>query len=338
MEADKLPPSPPDAPRDPPPDGSPLDRQALVDVVIVSADMADMTLACVAELESSTAVAQVMVVDNAFDPRAGAAREELARRTTVVPLEMPHGFAAANNRGVELGHAPYVLLLNSDILVIPGAVELLVRALQEHPYAVAAGGRLVDPDTLQTQSGYRPRPFPTLANFLVIMLGIEELWPFNPITRRYHGVHTHDSGVQVIDAQPAAAALMVPRAVLQAVGGLDERFWFWFEDSDLLLRLSARGPILYVPEAVFRHLGGGTFGRWSKSQRIRSIYHGILHYGNAHFGRARRMVLGLTAVAVSVPRIVLFARSRPEEAGAWRAVAAGGSALMRGSRLPTIAP
>ncbi|MHB8243037.1 MAG: glycosyltransferase family 2 protein [Solirubrobacteraceae bacterium] len=330
MEADKLP--------APAPDGPSAGAQALVDVVIVSADMADMTLACVTELEGSAAVAQVIVVDNAFDPRAGAARDDLAGRTTFVSLDSPHGFAAANNRGVAVGQAPYVLLLNSDILVVPGAVELLVRALEERPGAVAAGGRLVDPDTLQTQSGYRPRPFPTLANFLVIMLGIEELWPSNPVTRRYHGVHTDDRGVQVIDAQPAAAALMVPRTALQAVGGLDERFWFWFEDSDLLLRLGARGQILYVPEAVFRHLGGGTFGSWSKSQRIRSVYHGILHYGDAHFGRARRMVLGLAALAVSLPRIVLFARSRPEEASAWRAVAAGGVALVLGDPVPEIAP
>jgi GT2 family glycosyltransferase len=308
-----------------------------VDVVIVSADMAEMTLACVAELEGP-AVASIVVVDNAFDPAAGAAREELAGRTTVVALDSTHGFAAANNRGVEMGEAPYVLLLNSDILIVEGAIEGLLEALREHPGAVAAGGRLVDPDTLETQSGYRPRPFPTLANFLVIMLGLEELWPGNPITRRYHGAQVGESQTQVVDAQPAAAALMVPRKDLEAVGGLDERFWFWFEDSDLLLRLGSRGQILYVPEAVFRHLGGGTFGRWSKSQRIRSIYHGILHYGDAHFSRPQRFALGLTAVAVSLPRILLFGRRRPEEVAAWKAVASGGVALVLGRPLPAVAP
>jgi GT2 family glycosyltransferase len=308
-----------------------------VDVVIVSADMAEMTLACVAELEGPV-VASIVVVDNAFDPAAGAARAELAGRATVVALDSPHGFAAANNRGVEVGEAPYVLLLNSDILIVPGAIEGLLEALGEHPGAVAAGGRLVDPDTLETQSGYRPRPFPSLANFLVIMLGLEELWPGNPITSRYHGRQIGEDLTQVVDAQPAAAALMVPREHLEAVDGLDERFWFWFEDSDLLLRLSARGPILYVPQAVFRHLGGGTFGRWSKSQRIRSIYHGILHYGDVHFSRSRRALLGLAALAVSLPRIALFDGSRPEEAGAWRAVAGGGLALLRGLPLPPIAP
>ena len=304
--------------------------------MIVSADMAAMTLACV-ELLDDPVIADVAVVDNAFDPAAGERRAEIAARARVLELDRRLGFAAANNRAIAGGGAPYVLLLNSDILVEPGAVARLVRVLREQPGAVAVGGRLVDPETLETQPGYRPRPFPTLANLLVVMLGIEEAWPGNPITRRYHGASVSDSGVQEV-AQPAAAALMVVRAELEAVGGLDERFWFWFEDSDLLLRLSRRGRVLYAPDAVFRHLGGGTFGRWSKSELIRSAHHGMLHYGDAHLGRLARFALGLAALAVSTPRIVLFARTRPQEAAAWRAVAAGGAALVRGRGVPAIAP
>jgi GT2 family glycosyltransferase len=319
MEADKLP-----------------TEQASVDVVIVSADMGEMTLDCVSHLQDPH-LAQIVVVDNAFDGEIGASREELDRRATVVGLDRPHGFAAANNRGVAAGRAPYVLLLNSDILVVPGAIEVLLRALREDPRAVAAGGRLVDPETLVTQAGYRPRPFPSLANFLVILLGLEELWPGNPITRRYHGSHIDDTRVQAV-AQPAAAALIVPRALLEAIGGFDERFWFWFEDSDLLLRLSSRGRILYVPQAVFRHLGGGTFRRWSKPERIRSIHHGILHYADAHLSRLQRAVLGLVVLMISLPRVALFRRKRPEEAGAWRAVASGGRALIVGRPVPPIAP
>jgi GT2 family glycosyltransferase len=343
-----------------------------VDVVIVSADMAEMTLECVSELDDP-AVASVVVVDNAFgdpdpdaDPDADAeadagtprgdgrqarggegehppggederARARIAGRATIVPLDRPHGFAAANNRGLALGGAPYALLLNSDVLVEPGAIEGLLRALDDEPRAVAAGGRLVDPQTLVTQEEYRPRPFPTLANFLVIVLGIEELWPGNPVTRRYHGAQWDDSRVQQV-AQPAAAALLVRRDALDAVAGLDERFWFWFEDSDLLLRLSARGPILYVPGAVFRHLGGGSFRRWSKAEHIRSVHHGIVQYADAHFSRVQRAVLGFAELAISLPRVALFAGSRPQQARAWRAVASAGVALLRGRRPAAIAP
>jgi N-acetylglucosaminyl-diphospho-decaprenol L-rhamnosyltransferase len=316
----------------PPPAGD----RASVDVVIVSADMAEMTLTCVTELVDER-IASVIVVDNAFDEEAGSARAELARRAKIVRLDRRLGFAAANNRGVAAGEAQYVLLLNSDIRVQPQAIEQLLCCLRDDPGAVSAGGRLVDPQTLRTQHEYRPRGFPTLANFLMILLSIEERWPGNPVTRRYHGAALDDTTVQAV-AQPAAAALMIPRRELDAVNGLDERFWFWFEDSDLLLRLGRRGRNLYVPTAVFRHLGGGTFRAWSKTERIRSIHHGILHYADAHFSRMRRAVLGLVVLAISLPRVLLFARSRPDEAAAWRAVAGVGLSLIAGRRVGAIAP
>ncbi len=311
----------------------------MVDTVIVSADMGEMTLACLGELPPSLRE-RAVVVDNAFSHAdgVGSRREQIGRLARTVELDRPLGFAAANNRGIALGAAPYVLLLNSDILLTPGAADTLLRELREDPGAVAAGGRLVDPDTLATQAGYRPRPFPTLANFAVVLLGIEERWPRNPVTRRYHGHSFPDSGVQVVDAQPAAAALLVRRDALAAIGGLDERFWFWFEDSDLLLRLRARGRILYVPDAAFRHIGGGSFARWSKAQQIRSVHHGILHYADAHFSYPARAALGVLVLATSAPRIALFSRSRPDEARAWRSVAAGALALLRGRPVPEIAP
>jgi N-acetylglucosaminyl-diphospho-decaprenol L-rhamnosyltransferase len=314
----------------------PAARRAAVDVVAVSADMAEMTLACISALPEAGAV-NTVVVDNGFDDAAGAERQAIAARASVVRLGSPHGFAAANNRGVAVGEAPFVLFLNSDVLAVSGAVEALLDALREDPGAVAAGGRLVDPQTLVTQPEYRPRPFPSLANFLVILSGLEELWPGNPLTSRYHGAQVDDSTTQAV-AQPAAAALMVRRDELEAVGGFDERFWFWFEDADLLKRLAERGRVLYVPGAVFRHLGGGSFRRWTKVERIRSVHHGMLQYASVHFPPPARALLGLATVAVSLPRIILFRRSRPAECRAWRDVLVAGLALSSGRPVPAIAP
>lgn len=310
-----------------------------VDVVIVTADTLEMTSACVAELVEEPLVARVVVADNgSTDGTAVALRERFGDRVDVVVLDRPHGFATANNRGADRGDAPYVCYLNSDILVTPGAMARLLEALQGDPGAVAAGGRLVDPETLETQPEYRPRPFPRLSNFAVILLGVEELWPGNPVTRRYHGSEYDDRTTRAVNAQPAAAALLVRRAQMEAIGGFDERFWFWFEDADLARRLSGRGRILYVPTAVFRHLGGGTFRRWTKAERIRSVHHGIVHYGDAQFSRWDRAALGLIVLAISLPRVALFKRSRPDEAQAWTAVAAAGWALVAGRPAPAIAP
>jgi GT2 family glycosyltransferase len=310
---------------------------AEIDVAIVTANTREMTLSCVRSLPAELDL-WIAVVDNGSeDGSAEALRAELGDRGTVIEAAEPLGFAAASNLGARAGSAPLILFLNSDILAAPDAVQALRDELEAAPRAVAAGGRLVDPDTHVTQPGYRPRRFPKLASLAVVMLGIEMLWPGNPVTRSYHGADIDESRTQAVVGQPAAAALMVRRETFDRLGGFDERFWFWFEDSDLLRRLSDAGEILWVPRAVFEHLGGASFSRWDRVQQIRSLHHGMLHYADAQFAPWEKRAMGLVAFAVSIPRIVAFSLWKPREAAAWRAVARGAWALMRLRPVPPIA-
>jgi N-acetylglucosaminyl-diphospho-decaprenol L-rhamnosyltransferase len=308
----------------------------VIDVVVVTADTREMTSECVASLEHERDLERVIVVDNASSDGTQDALRERFPAVAVARLDEGVGFARACNLGAAHGTAELVLFLNSDILTTPGAVAGLVEALADRPRAVLAGGRLVDPDTLRTQDAYRPRTFPSVATLATQLLGIEQAWPRNPIARRHVGSRLDDATTVAVQ-QPAAAAILVRRDAFERVGGFDERFWFWFEDSDLLARLHREGEILYVPSAAFRHLGGGTFRRWSKVERIRSLHHGMLHYADARLPRAQRAVVGAITVAVSVPRVVLFRRSRPDEARAWRDVLRAGGALIGGRRVPPLA-
>jgi N-acetylglucosaminyl-diphospho-decaprenol L-rhamnosyltransferase len=305
--------------------------------VIVTFNSRDMTSECVAELDDPT-VGRVVVVDNgSTDGTAERLREQFGDRIQLVPLDPPAGFAAACNAGARVTDAPYVLFLNSDILTTPDAIGRLVKELEADPGAVAAGGRLVDPGSLMTQKRYKPRRFPGLAVLATTLLGIEDAWPGNPITRHHVGADIDESGTQAVE-QPAAAALMVRREAFEAVGGFDERFWFWYEDVDLLKRLHERGRILWVPAAAFRHIGGASFAKWDKVKRIRSLHHGVVHYGDAQLARPERIALGLLVVLVSAPRALLFGRSRPAEAAAWREILAAGYALLLGRRPASLAP
>lgn len=308
----------------------------MIDVVIVTADTREMTLGCVADVVREPLVDRVIVVDNASSDGTAQALAESFPVVDVVRLAQGAGFARACNIGAAAGTAPLVLFLNSDILTTPNAIAGLAEALAAHPRAVLAGGRLVDPDTLRTQDAYRPRTLPSLATLATQLLGIEQAWPRNPIARRHLGGHLDDATTVAVP-QPAAAAILVRRDAFERIGGFDERFWFWFEDSDLLARLQREGEILYVPSAAFRHLGGGTFRRWSKVERIRSLHHGMLHYADAQLPRGQRALIGALTLAVSLPRVVLFARSRPDEAHAWRDVLRAGAALVAGRRVGALA-
>ena len=308
----------------------------MIDVVIVTADTREMTCDCVAGLQGEPLLERVIVVDNGSSDGTSEALAERFASVEIVRVKQGVGFAQACNLGAARGSAELVLFLNSDILTTPGAIAGLADALAARPGAVLAGGRLVDPDTLRTQDAYRPRTFPSVATLAVQLLGIEQAWPRNPVTRRHFGSRLDDDTTVAVQ-QPAAAAILVRRAAFERVGGFDERFWFWFEDSDLLARLHREGEILYVPGAAFRHLGGGTFRRWSKVERIRSLHHGMLHYADAQLPRGSRALIGSLTIAISLPRVVLFARGRPDEARAWRDVLRAGSALVTGRRVPPLA-
>jgi GT2 family glycosyltransferase len=109
-----------------------------IDVVIVTADTREMTAACVAEVQSESAIARVVVVDNASsDGTAEALRDRRApRRAGPRP-------AARLRRGQQSRHGTrrwrYVCFLNSDILASAGAIAALMQALEADPGA--RGGR-----------------------------------------------------------------------------------------------------------------------------------------------------------------------------------------------------
>ncbi|MDQ6750182.1 MAG: glycosyltransferase [Actinomycetota bacterium] len=300
--------------------------QSQVDAVVVTADTRDLALAALEGLAGDSAVARAVVVDNASNDGTAEAVRERFPDAHVVRLDRPVGYAAACNRGASEGSSRLVLFLNSDVVAEPGAVSCLAAALSGRDGAVAAGGRLVDPADGSTQHQYGPKPFPSVLRLLVMFSGIADLWPRNLVTGG-HLRHPLDEGATAAVEQPAGACFMVMRDELEAVGGFDERFWFWYEDVDLARRLAGRGTLLYVPAAVFAHLGGESFARWDKERWVRSHYHGALRYAEAHLSRLQRLVLGISVAGLLAPRVALYARRDHGLADAYRAALLAALAL-----------
>jgi GT2 family glycosyltransferase len=296
-----------------------------LDVVIVTFDTREVTLSCLAHLEGGRAI----VVDNGSTDGTAEAIAAAYPDATVVRLDSGVGFAEACNRGAAVGDAPLVLFLNSDVLARPGALEALVGALRADQRAVAAGGRLVDPGTDDTQPAYAPQRYPGLGALLARVTGLEILVDRGGVG----GVEPAllaERGTIPCD-QPAGACFLVARDVFDAVGRFDESFWFWYEDVDLARRLSARGRLLHVGGAVFEHLGGGTFAAWGRARGLRSRLHGIVRYAQVHLPRREQVVLGLALALSGGARALAFAvLRRPELRAAWADGARAGLRLAAG--------
>jgi N-acetylglucosaminyl-diphospho-decaprenol L-rhamnosyltransferase len=309
--------------------------ESQVDAVVVTADTRDLALAALEGLAGDPAVARAVVVDNASEDGTAEAVRDRFPDAEVVRLDRPVGYAAACNRGASKGRAKLVLFLNSDVVAQPGAVSVLAGALSGRGDAVAAGGRLVDSGDGSTQHQYGPKPFPSVLRLLVTLSGIADLWPRNPVTGAHLRRPLEERATATVE-QPAGACFMVLRQELEAVGGFDERFWFWYEDVDLARRLAARGTLLYVPGAVFSHLGGASFARWDKGRWVRSHYQGALRYAEAHLSRPQRVVLGVAVAGLMAPRLALHARRDARLADAYRAAFGAALALARGRPVPSL--
>jgi N-acetylglucosaminyl-diphospho-decaprenol L-rhamnosyltransferase len=150
------------------------------------------------------------------------------------------------------------------------------------------------------------RGFPTLAAQLALLVGLERYWPRNPLSRRQLMLDFDYERSQLVSAQPAGACLLCRRTTFESIGGFDEDFYYWFEDVDLVRRLTARGSIGYVHDAVFEHFGGGTFAQWSRADIVPTRYRSLLRYFDKHHSHTEFLALRAAVVTLALGRVVVF--------------------------------
>ena len=193
---------------------------------------------------------QVTVVDNASADGSPEMVDERFPRAMVVRNRDNRGFGAANNQVFQGTRSRYVFLLNSDAQTHAGALDSLVRFMDENPDVGICGPLVLNPDgSLQ----YSARCFPTLVAgaFRNTLLG--RLFPNNRFTREYL-ISDWDHRSQRDVDWVSGSAMMIRREVLDRVGGFDEQFFMYSEDVDLCYRAHEAGwRVTFYPGAVVTH-------------------------------------------------------------------------------------
>lgn len=245
--------------------------------------------------------AELVVVDNASDDTT---RSEVERRNVrLITNRSNAGFAAAVNQGIRAMHAPLLLLLNPDAIILSGLEHL--RDACSDPQTAAAGGTLVD-NFGQPQVGFMVRRFPSTAALCMECLLVNRLWPHNPVNWHYRCLDLNYSAPLEVE-QPAGAFLMIRRDAWERLGGFDESFYpLWFEDVDFLKRAKESGyHICYVPGAVAKHTGGHSIRKISLEFRQFYWYRSLLTYAAKHFPPGSEKAVCLAVIVGSVLRTVL---------------------------------
>lgn len=266
----------------------------LISVVVVSYNTCKILRDCLHSLDCDPANGrEVLVVDNrSMDRSAQMVREEFAQ-VRLIENQENSGFARANNQGIALARGKYILLLNSDTMVRPGALKAMTDFLDAHPEAGGVTCRLLNADgTIQACVSGRPGPmllFFRLSGLSRAFRGDRA----RRFLRRYAGLLLGATARGYFDPYVAAeapiqvenisgACLMLRREAIERAGLLDENFFMYFEDMDYCLRLRNLGwKLYYVPSGEIVHLVGQSSG--GRMRNSIHSYRSLFYFYRKHF-------------------------------------------------------
>jgi GT2 family glycosyltransferase len=231
-------------------------------IIIVSFNTRELTHHAVESVLASTGPIsfEIIVVDNASSDGSAAHLKETFPQISVLESPTNLGFAGANNRGALHSKARYLLLLNSDARVPPSALHETVQWLDAHPDVGVLGAQLLNEDgSRQNSIASQPSLATELLNKSLLRLLFPQSFP-----GKEHAFS------EPTDVDSVIGAYMVVRGDLwQKLGGLDESYFLFLEETDFCDRARAAGfRVIHHPDIRVWHRQGGSAGHISIRARI----------------------------------------------------------------------
>lgn len=230
---------------------------------------------------------QVIVVDNASTDGSVAYLQPLFPQVSFIQSNSNLGFAKACNLGLQQATGAYILYLNPDTLLAEDTLETVIRFFESHPDAGAVGVRMIDGTGKFLKESKRAFPSPVTSLFK--LFGLSRLFPHSKTFSRYHLGHLSAHQNHEVDVL-AGAFMMIPKKVLDNVGGFDEVFFMYGEDVDLSYRIQKHGyKNYYLAETEIIHFKGESTKRGSLNY-VRLFYSAMSMFVQKHYGGSKAFV------------------------------------------------
>lgn len=242
-----------------------------VSIIIITYNSEKTIKSC---LDSIIGRGEVIVVDNNSSDKT-LEQVEKFKDIKVIKNKENLGFGKGNNLGVQNSSGETLFFLNPDCVVRENSLEKLVDFLDRNQEIGAVGPKLLNEDgsVLREMS-----PFPTVVSEIMVLLRLHRVPFFNNLV-----YPNYDFTKQQEAEHLMGAALMVRRAVFEDVGGFDENFFLWFEETDLLKRIKEKGhKVVYYPDAVVTHLVGQSTKQLNFLKRQTIWNKSLLYYFSKH--------------------------------------------------------
>lgn len=229
---------------------------------------------CLASLyKQELPTTEVIVIDNASTDGTPLRIREHYPSVDLRCLTMNVGHTKAVNIGFSLARGTFVLLLDSDTVLIDGCIDRMIAFLVEQSAAYLAAPRTLNTDgTVQETARNLPTP---LSGLFGRQSTLTRWFPDNAISRRYLAREHLGSTEPFVVEQVGGACMFFRRELLDKVGFWDERYFGYWVDTDWCYRLKAQGlPVFCVPNAQVIHHESNARGKRKSARRI-----WIFHYG-----------------------------------------------------------
>jgi hypothetical protein len=293
-------------------------------IIIINYNGGEYLYKCLSSLYSSdqNLTFETIVVDNNSEDGSPAMIANNFPDAVLIRNSENLGFAKGNNIGISRSCGQYILLLNSDTVVLGNALKNLADYLDTHPDVAIVSPRLVYPDF--TDQGVA-RTFPTPMNALFGRRTLlARLFPNNRYSKKYIVSQKDNSNNPFEVDWVSGACLMVRRSIIDEIGPLDDDFFMYWEDLEFCYRVKMKGwKVVCIPsETVIHYEGKSTLKKISSRCIIEFNRSAYLYYKKHHIKSPFEVmnlvaITGLTLRTLLLLLVNLFAvprRDREEEA------------------------
>ena len=247
-------------------------------IIIVNWNGGSLLRRCVETIVSSQPVTsyEIVIIDNASEDDSLdqlRASDSLTRLIANEQLRIfnnseNRGFGAANNQGFALTDSPFVFLLNLDTEVREGTIDTLMQTIKSEPQIGVCGPKILNTDgSLQISAFFNP---PRVWHTVLSQLKLYCLLPHRLRGELLLGRHWNHDRLRSVPML-SGAAMLARREMIDQVGGFNEQFHMYSEDTEWCWRITKAGwKLMFVPDAVLLHHGAqSSMKRWSSQERLK---------------------------------------------------------------------
>jgi GT2 family glycosyltransferase len=270
-----------------------------VSVIIVSWNTKDILRKCLTSIyeQGGDTSFEVIVIDNASaDGSAEMVRMNFPQVNLIENSEN-RGFAAANNQGIKIAKGRYILLLNSDTIVLDNAIGKALSFADANTDVGVLGCQVLEnSQTAQTVQMTCFR-FPDILNLLFSVLGLNRIFKYNRLFGREWMLWWPRDSQREVDVV-TGSFMLVRRKAIDEIGLMDEDYFLYYEETDWCYRFTKAGwKVLFWPGAQIIHWhGGGNSSKQNALKMFVQFQKSLLlffkkNYGWLHFFAARLLLI-----------------------------------------------